>query len=362
MLLVSTNGQDWEDLVKPVDYSRQKLAYGNGEYLLFGAGGVSVSADGTQWTSISDAPALNSAVFGNGIWVGAMAGAKFVTSTDARTWVTNDAPFQVNRLQFANGLFLAEPSDGFNPDALPSLAISTDGKSWRRVDFDGTTWVRVFGNLNGLWAGMIEGPSPVTSQDGEHWTVHPADPDARWGRLAAGNGRFLSMSGGGMGPPTASSSFDGINWETLQLTSGTAYMVNSLTFGNGTFLLTDSAGGIYTSPDGLNWTGRREAEIPFMSAVFANGRWLVAGGDSILRSVDAPAPSPITLQLQRNYNTWYVIVNANVDDVFDVQSAPEAIGPWTFLQKVYVGPDLRNGFPVDPSNGSQFFRAIVSRR
>jgi hypothetical protein len=358
-LLISTNGQTWEHLVKANSSSVYKIAYGNGEFLLYGLNGMSVTQDGGDQQIVPNAPRLHSAVYGNGVWVGATTNGEFATSADARTWTNVPAPFPARRLHFANGIFLAEPSDNTGGAAIPSLAISHDAKSWRRIDFEGTISVSVFGNVNGRWAAAISDFRPVTSEDGTNWTIHPSDPDLTVRYTAAGNDRFLSVGGAGMGPGTASWSRDGINWERQTLSSGPTVMEAALAFGDGKFLLTDGQGNIFTSTEGLAWKGRREAEHIFTSAAYGSGRWLVVGGDAILRSIPDPPSRPVKLDIHHISGISYVIVDANVGDVFEIESAPAVTGPWTVLQKLHMGSSDRNGFSTIFTNRSAFMRTVT---
>jgi hypothetical protein len=358
-LLVSQNEQTWEDLMPPIDPTVRRLAYGNGDFLRFGEKGISTSKDGAVWETVANAPGLKNAAYGNGVWVGATMGREIATSTDGRTWTVKPGPIPVMRIFFADGVFIGQASDGWIVDDLPSLAVSKDGASWRKVDFEGTTWVRVFGNVNGRWAAAIAGPRPVTSEDGENWTVHPADANlAAYPLVAAGNGRFLSWGNSGMGPGRAFWSFDGIKWDTEQATSGTTHVVASLTFGGGLFVLTDVYGNVYNSTDGRNWKGTREDEHMFFSAAYGNGKWLIASGDSILRSLPPVQHTPV-IQLQSDSAMYYLRVSSGVGEMLEVQSAPTATGPWTVLSRYNFFENSSVTIPLSLTNSARFFRGFT---
>ena len=262
-LYASKDGANFEQVVPPTDYSHSQIAFGNGAFIRYGAKpGAFLSINGLQWESVPAVPALRALVAGNGVWVGLQSNGQIAVSSNARNWDSIAAPLPVgNRVHFANGLFIAETGNG-------SLLVSADGRAWRAAQINGAQFAFVLGNLNGRWAAMLDGQRPATSENGEQWTIHPSQPALRGRVFTVGNGRFLGLGGGGMGPGFATWSNDGITWQSQGLSTGTTYEETSLTFGGGNFLVTDSAGNIFQSVDGVSWSGERQAFQRFTSAAF----------------------------------------------------------------------------------------------
>ena len=159
-----------------------------------------------------------------------------------------------------------------------------------------------------------------------------------------------------MGPGTAAWSFDGVNWEKEVLSSGTTFMEVSLAFGGGVFLLTDGYGNVYTSTDGRLWSGMRQAEQPFQSAAYGDGKWLVAGGNSVLRSIPSNVPN-ISLRLNLSGPFWYLILQSEPGKSFEVQSATNVGGPWPSMGFMHLSNDTYGMWKIDTTNSGAFFRA-----
>ena len=97
-----------------------------------------------------------------------------------------------------------------------------------------------------------------SSTDGNHWIFRTNNPNA-WGlTLTCSGGLFVGISGFGW----LASSADGTNWLFSSVNAyypADDYNNHDITYANGTFVLagdTDGVANIFTSPDGVNWTGR----------------------------------------------------------------------------------------------------------
>jgi len=356
LLFVADDGERFDQIVnEEIDYSHSKIAFGNQTFVRYGnlRAGVDLSSDGASWESISNTPAFRSVVFGNGGWVGVAVDGSIFSSTDARTWTSVSAPLAGTEARFGNGLFIVET-------AQASVEISRDGKAWKQVDVAGAQFVKVIGNLNGRWAAIVNYHQPATSEDGENWTLRPAQDGLQGAVFATGNGRFLAIGGGGMGPGAVAWSSNGIDWQSQRLTSGTTHMEQSLNFGGGQFVLTDNYGDAYSSDDGINWIGGRQAEQPFLASAYGQGRWLLAGGDSVLRSSSVRQASVgIILELkQQSFSNWSLTVQGSVGDQFSIETTSALGGQWSPVQVVQIPLAGRLQVAVTGSPNAAFFRAV----
>lgn len=359
LLFWSPNGVDWQQLVGLVDISRRKLAYGNGEFMRYGEqDGAEFSGDGATWELVSNTPPLFSAVFGDGQWVCINTNGNFVTSSDARTWVdAGPAPLIARHLYFAKGLFVADSiyDTGFFSYATEgAIGVSRDGRNWRRIEFPGASRTKVLGVVNGRWGALIDG-RPVTSDDGETWTVHPSQPGLRWEAIG-GNDRFICMDAFDMAPPRVSWSLDGITWQQSGFLNLPVYRVSSLSYGGGLFVVTSGDGGVYESADGLNWTGRREGTRPFLAAAFGGGKWLVTAGDSVLRSIPGTGAK---LGLTQTNTDLRLSLQGTATESFEIQSAPAVDGRWNKVQTLQIPENGHTDLPLQLDNSNKIFRAIA---
>jgi hypothetical protein len=355
LLYTSSNGVDWEAVSKPIDYSHSHVAFANGRFIRYGAdSGQFVSSDGTNWNFNPDAPDLTTAAGGNGMIVGITGANEAAVSTDGANWRRIPLPAQATGpVQFGNGTFVVA-SDG-------GLMISSNGTDWELIQIPGIKSIRLIGFENGIFAGLSDSFQPMTSADGRAWQIHDTQPGANVQFFAAGNGRFVGIGGGGMGPGFVTTSTDGAHWQRKPLASGSTYIYTGLEFGGGSFLMTDNVGSIFYSPDGITWDGGRQAPQPFTGAAYGNGAWIVVGGDSILRSSEAlAANSTATLQLTRSdFSTWSLIVNGSVGEHWQIQTCAGVDAPWTPLQTVEIPVAGTVAVPLALNQSIGLFRVVL---
>ncbi|HUS36645.1 MAG TPA: hypothetical protein VM680_14940 [Verrucomicrobiae bacterium] len=357
-LYYSPAGGPWQPVVGYPNFSRPHLAFGNGDFLRFGsAGGVEISKDGAVWELVPDAPPLASVAFGDNMWIGSKTNGVLTSSPDARVWRDIETTVCAGNLKYANGIFVGESSVVSATATNAAIASSGDGRNWKVFEFPESRFVKVIGYANNRWAGTLYWQVPVTSEDGETWRVHPSQPDIRGPYFAAGNGRFVGMGGGGMGPGVVSWSFDGIHWQSQRWLGGTTYMEQMLTYGGGLFIHTDNVGGVYVSGDGVNWSGERESRLAFSSAAYGNGRWLVAGGDSLLRSIGQMGG---LIQLENLDAAGFSLrLFAPAGQNFEIQSAADPAGGWSILNTVQIPAAGDVSIPMSPPQTKVFYRAVA---
>ncbi|HEY6227462.1 MAG TPA: hypothetical protein VI282_10110, partial [Verrucomicrobiae bacterium] len=116
------------------------------------------------------------------------------------------------------------------------------------------------------------------------------------------------------------------------------------------------------STEGVNWLGQRQAPQPFTGAAYGNGVWVVAGGDSILRSSDrVAAQSVATLQLTKtDFTSWSLLVSGSPGERWQIQSAAGINAEWSALQTVEIPASGKILVPLGLNNSAGFFRAIVA--
>jgi hypothetical protein len=353
-LYSSPNGSNWQSVLKPIDYSHGDVAFANGAFIRFGSeAGQFISTDGKTWTFNAGAPALDSLAGGNGIWVGISPADNASISTDTQNWTDVPLPARPSGgLLFANSSFLVGTEGG--------VLISADGKSWDLISIPNIKSVRLVGYQNGVFAAVSGASEPLTSADGRAWTVHPAQANVGAQFYSAGNGRFVGIGGGGMGPGSVTWSTDGATWQRQMLDSGSTYPYTGLSFGGGYFVMTDTYGGIFYSQDGIVWTGERQAPQPFTNVAYGEGVWVALAGDSILRSNSRlAAKSAATLQLTRTDSTWSLVVAGSAGEKWQIESSANVGAPWEPVQIVEIPILGKATVPLSAGQSSAFFRASI---
>jgi hypothetical protein len=115
----------------------------------------------------------------------------------------------------------------------------------------------------------------VTSPDGVVWTSQVSSSSNRLSGVAYGNGRFVAV---GAPLATAVMSTNGVVWTTATNPPS----ATELAYGNGSFIAITRGNGsgvpFYSSPDGLNWTGRNSGMNTGPEDItYGHGRFVVVG-------------------------------------------------------------------------------------
>ena len=241
-------------------------------FLAVGYGGHRTrSLDGVRWRDhVIDDPKggddknlLRGAGWGDGVFVAV--GDRIVTSPDGATWTKRaltPASF-LNGVAFGNGVWVAAGGNGLR------LRSNDNAVNWEvRVPYmAGHFRGLAFGNGRFVAVGHRDNAGMTSvSSNGTDWSA-PTVAGSRLGRLAFGNGVFVSVGDGGR----VAVSVDGDKWTDQKLGTADRMMI---TFGNGLFVTTESDG-FSTSPDGKVWT-RVKSTGAFSTFAGANGQWVGA--------------------------------------------------------------------------------------
>ena len=196
-------------------------------------------------------------------WVAGTSGGKLGYSLDGgATWTlaaTNPfAAHPIDCFWFANGIFMAGSSFG-------QIGFSSDGTHWTLASTNPAAEIYSIAYGNGLWVAV--GNSVYTSSNnGVTWVLNYAHGATS---ITFGNGTFIFCNG-----TSCFYSIDtGSSWQTV---SATTNDTNTITFGNGVFVVGCLSGEIRTSYDnGITWITRSNpfgsiniTGISFSSGVF----------------------------------------------------------------------------------------------
>ncbi len=355
--LTSTDGITWTNpTVAPANTIVEGVTFGSGKFVLVGRDSsfnpaAFTSTDGTTWTQSNPIVGAGS---GNGfIVVGASAtgfvaagGNVVYSSPDGVSWTARTSALPrtsgqlgtgtegVSGATFAGTQFFVLGSNG-------SITTSSDGTTWTRrstgtvADFgavlhDGTRFVAsgsggtILTSTDGsAWTQLTTGSTAdfsVLAYSGTRyvaagfggvyqsanlttWTAVAGTTVDRWTAVAYGGGRFVvANSATTLGTRTST---DGVTWSAATSIAGAGGNTNTLTYGNGLFVLTMAGFGstpakIYTSPDGTGWTQRAADLLPIGTSIFSlafgGGRFVaLTGNQRSLTSTDGLTWTSTTL-------------------------------------------------------------------
>jgi len=208
-------------------------------------------------------------------------GSLIMTSLDGANWTRQPATTNTfsetlysSSVAYGNGQFVRVGDGG-------AILTSIDGAKWRQRS-SGTTKdleaIAFAGNrfVVAGWNGTL-----LTSTNAIDW-VDQQPPPGFYGNngfsMAYGHERFVMVGFG-----FAAQSSNGVDWVQEQLPIVDGYNANSITFGNGQFVLVggcDICGQppILTSTDGVNWTVQQGTEASLSSVAFGGNHFVAVGG------------------------------------------------------------------------------------
>lgn len=271
-----------------VGRSHFTAAYGPAGFVALGSGGsVFRSADGSSWTSATDAFSRkwNDIAHGNGKfcavgWEGAIA-----SSSDGATFTQHAAPS--SDYFYGNAIAWADGPGRFVAVGNSAIFASPDCQSFDVVNH----WTQI----NGWFSDVVYGgeddllvavgdayglPLVATSPDGIQWTKADvpigAAGYAYLDRVAYGAGRFVATGYHYTSDTTLwYTSEDGIVWSIAPSPLNEYEYPHALEYSNGLFVALSSA--IWTSPDGIEWTEQDAPGWRIADFAFGDGRFVGVG-------------------------------------------------------------------------------------
>lgn len=333
----SSDGIDWTVISSLSQTSRNyyECVYGKGRFIAVAANTdvVIYSDDAVTWHEVKLPVSKNwySAAYGDGKFVVPSYSDVAAYSYDGENWMLNEFPVSNNwrAITYGDGKFVvvAYNSDTFaysyTGDDPPvdydwtykagrdwwESSIENDNtlKQWFDISYgagkfvtlnygtnigaystDGIKWTTMTLPINGYWYQVsyvndkfvafanLVGKSGVYSYDGINWLEMPNLPRDTNGvhGVCYGNGVYVTTTNSASLPSLYS--YDGINWKE---SIGFNDVSTVLVYGNGRFIAfaryLTSAGKVFCSSDGINWTTETiNVTAIFSSVVFANGKFV----------------------------------------------------------------------------------------
>lgn len=351
LVFTSNNLQQWSNTTflhpseSNASYWPKFLTYGNEKFALAGTAGVyATSTDARDWypkiIRHSGTTSVYSMVYGNGIYILGLTGTpNILTSTDLVTWTTRSI---LNTTWYAafynNGLYML---GGGNV-----VYTSNNSITWDARTCSGVGTILKISYANGLYlAGGDTGFA--TSTDAITWTTRSLGTGQTSAYShATGNGVYMIGDSSGR----IKTSTDLITWDTR--TSNTTQHIYRMTYGNGTFVLTDgSVGSIRTSIDnGITWTERdsRNGRGLIFSLDYSNGIFYYSDQSGYL-STSTDAINWNTTYNSRNAFAYYnSFLSTELNSIFYVGAGQGTINQYR-LGELETGNIYhpRPSFPAD---------------
>jgi hypothetical protein len=269
----SSDGTNWDAGRRPVLFTLNKVIYANGEFIAVGnSGSIIISTNGVDWTVQNSGVAndLYAVAYGNGRFVVCGLNGQLVISTNGTDWTSEiNSSVGASWITFGNGVFVAH-----GPGT--SVEVSADGQSWASfgLPFLGYSWPHTLYQAeygNGMFVAVASGDSSsdpeysglgaffYASVDGTNWVQKtyfnfgPLNSSVQQ-FLVFLNGAFHEVNGGsGYSFVPISITTDGTSY-TTKFAPTNAPNAQSMTYGNGKYLLIEQSGKSWVSTDETNWT------------------------------------------------------------------------------------------------------------
>lgn len=173
----SPDGVAWTIRSPAIDLP-QKVAFGNGKWVVVGANtgpaaALATSTDSVSWTAGTAAggTVLLTVAYGSSLWVYAGLSGVLATASDpASTWTARTSSFGADNIYSVayNGTNLWVATGGAG-----KIASSPDAITWtqRTVLFTGSPLVRGVAFGGGVWVAVADNGELATSPDGVTWTL-----------------------------------------------------------------------------------------------------------------------------------------------------------------------------------------------
>jgi hypothetical protein len=297
-ILISTNGNDWEDRSSGIDTFLFSVAYGNGAFVAVGiAGTILRSTDGNRWDPQSAGPI--STLYGIDFVDGTFFAAGLpgvLSSQDGVEWTPRYNAAKLRSMTHGNGVLVAV---GDNQSGTNVVSWSNDGgMTWwpGQAGISGLRLLSVTHGAAGFAAVSAEGVI-LHSRDGMTWSQDVAVPyPFLISAVTYADGLYLA--GGGSRSANLWASSNALDW--VRLDDPSSFF--AVAYGNNVHVAVGAGSNVLTSVDGENWIphGLGQNRVLF-GVAFGNGIFTAVGyAGSLLTSPDGGnwTPQPLGTNLQ----------------------------------------------------------------
>jgi len=272
----STDTESWTSRTSGTSNTLNGVTYGNGTFVAVGnSGTILTSQDGITWDNRTSGSTtyIWGVTFGNNTFVAVGDGGVILTSSDNGTsWDnrTSGTTRSLKGITFGNDRFVAV-GGGTSGNTIKGIITSSidNGISWGGgcSTWDNTFLGVSYGNNIFAVVGTDEDSEAeyyTSNGSGCTWQTESSRKIERWlDEVAFGNNKFVSVGGNTMVYSSEGRYWYG-NTNNLNTNSLNVYL-NTITFGNGTFLAMGIAGRVVTTSNGSSWTTRTVSDLSNVS-------------------------------------------------------------------------------------------------
>ncbi len=298
-LFYSKNGIDWEQVwdAEPMEPINSILGTHDGFIAVGMNGGILNSVDGKNWqllkTSTLPAISYHSICQKGTVIIAVGDSGTIVYSNNGKDWELTEKTSITEKLTTVTSGpygFVAASNRG-------SFIHSTDGKQWEEVvsQYTQLEIVSVTSNSKGYFA-VDEAGLILLSHDGKNWEKIKPKSAIKWPEKILANEIGIICIDTRQG---IHFSTDGRDWKLIENT----HSVNSVTFGNGRFVVVGEKSAVYSSMDGKEWVENGIGKSDYtLKSICKTEKGLVAVGDSgsILYSINGTNWERIKVQGEKN--------------------------------------------------------------
>jgi photosystem II stability/assembly factor-like uncharacterized protein len=257
-IFTSNNAFTWTPRFTPVDTDLTGVIYGPQGFVVVGAGGTVLTSEfGATWTRQSSGTELDleAIAFAGGIYLATGASRSILTSIDTREWALQGSLTQNRFLAAAagGGMFVVAGEFGSILSSSSPLSSGLDRWTLRNPAALSDDLSDVL-FANGLYILTGANGRILTSVDGENWTPRNSGTTENITGIAYGNDRWVAVAGQDILVST-----DGINWN---VTTTWTFPMFRIAFAEGRFVAVGDASNIFSSVDGLVWSGGVWHDLP----------------------------------------------------------------------------------------------------
>tara|TARA_B100000003_G_scaffold185024_1_gene179031 strand:- start:495 stop:2639 length:2145 start_codon:yes stop_codon:yes gene_type:complete len=256
------------------------------------------SKNGTEWNTINSESdqILESAAFGNNVFVLGGRGGTLLSSNDGNNWISRDANYSynhhVNELKFLNNYFIATGH-------WMQIRYSPNAESWSKGYPYGIQWpLRAVGYGNGTYISAGDGNMLKTSSNLVSWT-NQTDLTGSIEDFFYGENTFLAV-----GKNIIYKSSNGISWTELS-NKPNVEQLRRISSGNNIYIIVGDNGVLLKSSDMNNWNlENTNTNTNLNSVTFYNSLFYIVGDNGLILTYDGNIVS--TKESGTNSKIWAI--------------------------------------------------------
>jgi hypothetical protein len=329
------------------------VAYAGDRFYALAENGIYPSADGSIWPAKPVSPsAFTDLTDGNGILV-AVGGRSVATSLDGNTWIlrTLGTTLNLSSVAFGNGIFVAVGEAG-------TAWVSEDGINWQPHATGAPAILNKIKFRAGVFKAVGANGSIVSSKDAVSWTLQESVQNLMLWDVECSGERWIAVGEVGRLLYAVDES-----WAVVRFNDSNYF--RAAAFAGRTFVVAGLKTSVWTSIDGINYTGRTPlSDLRLLWICFGQGTFVAAGPEGIVQSaklqaVAEPTPGRLATDLYPA-----LTVAGQTGFTYRIEATTDAADPATWLKvgTITLREPSQLWWDVSaPRNNQRFYRAVLEQ-